>query len=299
MALTIWRFTDGKAGHDSQSLGLCHALNRKSGAVHFDISIKHCRNNLINLLSKRFPYGKDLPKPDMVIGAGHATHMPMITAARHHVCQSIVLMKPSLPVGLFNYCLIPEHDNPSKRNNIIPTKGALNDIQANTEKDSNLLLILLGGKSRHVKWDHTFIINQINQIIEKSDDKNVILIGSPRTPEKFFDDINIKNRTNIIIYRHQDLPRDQLLNHMSKAAIIWVSIDSISMIYEALSTGAKTGLISLMATNDSKILKNAKQLVLQELAISFDEWLGQGKYYDGVNLKEADRCAELILKNLC
>ena len=27
MTLNIWRFTDGKPGHDSQSIGLCNAIS--------------------------------------------------------------------------------------------------------------------------------------------------------------------------------------------------------------------------------------------------------------------------------
>ncbi|MEM7027749.1 MAG: ELM1/GtrOC1 family putative glycosyltransferase [Pseudomonadota bacterium] len=299
MPSTIWRFTDGKAGHDSQSVGLCRALNRQAGAAYIDIPVTECKRNLFNILFKRFPFGENLSPPDIVMGAGHATHLPMLAAARFYQCKSILLMKPGLPTTLFDFCLIPKHDKPRSGNNIIPTNGALNDIQANKEKDENLLLILLGGHSRHVKWEDEIVIKQIRQIVEHSNQTNIILIGSRRTPEQIFNNELINNSSKITVYRSHDLPRSKLINHISKATNIWITIDSISMIYESLSSGANVGLIDMKTTSNNKINKNTKLLIDKKLVITVNDWLESGVFYKTDNFNEAERCAELLIQMKC
>ena len=59
-----------------------------------------------------------LPKPDILLGAGHATHLDIITAKLKFGGKSVIIMKPTLPYCMFDLCLIPKHDNPPKRENI-------------------------------------------------------------------------------------------------------------------------------------------------------------------------------------
>ena len=70
-----------------------------------------------------------LPTPDLLLGAGHHTHLSLLAARRIRGGKVVVLMRPSLPPGLFDLCLIPEHDAPPARPNVLATRGALNRIQ--------------------------------------------------------------------------------------------------------------------------------------------------------------------------
>ena len=105
---------------------------------------------------------KKFKKPNLIIGAGHRTHFSILAAKRAYGGKSIVLMKPSLPYFIFDLCLVPEHDNPPKRANIISTIGALNPLGLDGlhEKKPSSNLILIGGPSPHYKWDNNLIIKQ-------------------------------------------------------------------------------------------------------------------------------------------
>ena len=65
--VVIWRLTDGKPGHDNQSLGLVEALGR---LVEVDARNFHC--------TRLPPAGTQLPPPAFVIGAGRTTQKPLL-----------------------------------------------------------------------------------------------------------------------------------------------------------------------------------------------------------------------------
>ena len=46
----------------------------------------------------RFLAWRDLPTPDIVLGAGHRTHLSLLAARRVHRGKAVVLMRPSLPL---------------------------------------------------------------------------------------------------------------------------------------------------------------------------------------------------------
>ena len=93
MILNIWRVTDGRSGHDSQSTGLCQAIANLTKCKQYDIPVISFFDYLKNLILKKFPYGADLPNPDLIIGAGHKTHLEMLSARQVRKRKIIVLRK--------------------------------------------------------------------------------------------------------------------------------------------------------------------------------------------------------------
>ena len=108
----VWRFTDGKPGHENQTLGLLAALRERAPVDDHRIHVANCRAGLLSCLTGRVAFGEGLPDPDLIIGAGHATHLPMLNARRVRGGKVVVLMKPTLPVAWFDLCIIPAHDRP-------------------------------------------------------------------------------------------------------------------------------------------------------------------------------------------
>jgi len=78
--LTIWVLTDGKRGHENQSLGLAEALARKTPARLEIIPAAENWTHAINWLLGRFPPGLNQPRPDLILAAGHDTHGPLLAA---------------------------------------------------------------------------------------------------------------------------------------------------------------------------------------------------------------------------
>ncbi|NIO88165.1 MAG: nucleoside-diphosphate sugar epimerase, partial [Candidatus Aminicenantes bacterium] len=79
-----------------------------------------------------------------IIGAGHGTHFPMLCAQRARGGKTIVIMKPGLPYSWFDYCLIPEHDKPPRKKNIITTRGAINTITPTNNHSIDQGMIMIG-----------------------------------------------------------------------------------------------------------------------------------------------------------
>ncbi len=295
MAFNIWRITDGKAGHDSQSIGLCNAIENLKDCKCFDIPVETAFTNFKNLLLKQFPLGKDLPDPMLIIGAGHSCHIPMLCAKRARNGKTIVLMKPSLPMSLFDVCIVPEHDQVEDKNNLIRTKGAINPIQFNKNKSVNTGLILIGGPSKHYYWNDESILNQIKQITASNSDIRWLIADSPRTPEGTLSKID--NTMNLDTLRYKNTSSETIREIVFNADNIWVSKDSVSMIYESLSSGAAVGLLDIEQKNNNRISDAIDTLIEQKQLSSFEMWKNNNKLTPPTfKFNEADRCASLLLE---
>jgi hypothetical protein len=297
MAFNICRITDGKAGHDSQSIGLCNAIAKLKPCERFDIPVGSLFDNYKNLLLKQFPKSKDLPSPNIIIGAGHGTHLLMLSAKRARGGKIIVLMKPSLPLSFFDLCIIPKHDSPAKQENIIVTNGALNPVQFNENKSDNTGLILLGGPSKHYQWNNESIINQVKQIVTNDSSTHWTIADSPRTPGNTLSNINELAYENVDTLKIAETDSQTIRKFIFNANRIWVSSDSISMIYESLSSGAAVGLLDVEQKKQNRINNAINTLIDEKQLSTFKMWSDAHKLLNAsFKFHEAERCASLLLE---
>lgn len=256
----IWRLIDGKPGHEKQSLGLVRALSKLRKVTCDDIKVEHSiLKQILQFLLGRFPLGKKLKNPNLIIGAGHRTHFSVLGAKRAYGGKSIVLMKPSLPYSFFDLCLIPMHDNPPERDNIIPTIGSLNSLGLDGPyaKTPSSHLILIGGPSPHYLWDNNLIIEQIEKIVKKKQ-KSIqqwVLTTSPRTPKEFIEKLRERKLSDLKIFQFKNTKPGWVEEILLASENAWVTPDSVSMTYEALSAGCRVGLFEL------EILKPKSQVI--------------------------------------
>ncbi|MEO7100899.1 MAG: ELM1/GtrOC1 family putative glycosyltransferase, partial [Luteolibacter sp.] len=75
--VVIWLLCDGKPGHENQSLGLADALARRVSCEVLRISLAGKRG-LIHRVKSALAASVGFPKPDLIIGAGHATHFALL-----------------------------------------------------------------------------------------------------------------------------------------------------------------------------------------------------------------------------
>lgn len=292
--LTVWRLIDGKPGHEKQTLGLVEALARRQPIARFDIA---CRGSLWNWLAGRFPAGTELPSPDLLIGAGHGCHADLLAARRVRGGKAVVLMAPSLPIALFDLCLIPEHDRPPARANVVPTLGVLNAVRPVPARRPGLGLILLGGVSEHYGWDSAAIAAQVADIVGASPDTAWRLTDSRRTPEDMLARFQAAGLANLAVHPHADTPPGWLETALAESAQVWVSPDSVSMVYESLTSGAATGLLELAATRPGRVSSGIERLISEHWVTPYSAWRRSRQLAPpAAPLAEADRCAGLILE---
>ena len=291
----LWRISDGKTGHDSQSKGLVRALNQIKPCDCHDIELSGRKYGILDLLLKKFPLAEQLPDPDIIIGAGHDTHLPLLCAKRAHGGKTIVIMKPGLPASCFDYCFIPEHDNPKMTDNILATKGAINCITSSTEQTSDYGLILIGGPSRHYYWDNEYLLQQIKEILKTHADINWEISDSARTPEVTRRSLSMIHEANAEYKDHSNTGAAWVARQLNLAANVWVSADSVSMIYESLTSGAAVGLLDVPTQGTSKLSDNIAGLVEDNMVTPYSKWLTERKLdKPPVLLNEANRCAEQL-----
>ena len=294
--MVIWAFTDGKAGHENQTRGLLAAFQRRGPTDVRWIKVPPYSSVLTNLMTKRFLPGAALPSPDYLVGAGHRTHLPMIAARRARGGKSIVLMKPSLPRVWFDLCVIPEHDQVSG-GNVITTRGALNAVQPG-KKDARAGLILVGGPSRHHGWREKELIAQVAAIVQRETKMEWTLTTSRRTPPSSTTRLAEIKAKNFTIVPVRDTGSEWLPEKLAHAAVAWVSEDSVSMVYEALTAGCATGILAVPARRrgKKKLQQGIDTLVSDGLVTRYAAWQEGDKPSAPVQpFNEAVRVADWIL----
>ena len=298
--LIIWRLTDGKPGHEKQTLGLAHALLRKRPGACFDLPAPSRATALLPWLQGRFPAGKGLPAPDILLGAGHATPFSLLAARRasggRFGGKAVVLMKPSLPLVLFDLCLIPEHDHPPVRNNVVAIRGVLNDVRSAANASPAQGLMLIGGVSGHYVWDDGAVGAAVAAIAASTPDVAWRLTTSRRTPAGFLQALPRPLPDNLVVLPHEQTGPGWLERALQEAGQVWVTQDSVSMLYEALTAGAGVGLLGLPAAHASRVGRGLEKLVAEGWVTPFDAWhAGQPLPHPARTFNEADRVAGLIV----
>ncbi len=254
----IWRFTDGKAGHDKQSLALVDSLMNQTNCRLFDFNVQSQRNPILNIIFRNYKIPEGIKKPDIAIGAGHKTHLHLLAVKRCLNAKIVVIMKPSLPLIFFDLCIIPKHDGIKNCAYVINTQTSLIRFNSNLKTKENIGLILIGGLSKHYFWDSNIVLEEICKISNKFKFKRLLLSTSRRTPIDFIDQLNELNISDIKVYEYSKLKSDWLDKHINKVKHIWVTNDSYSMVTEALASGADVDIIDLKVKQDSKLSKEMK-----------------------------------------
>lgn len=287
--VVIWRLLDGRAGHESQVRGLSEAMSRLQECECVDIPVKPSLRGIRSLLPGRFGFCDELPRPDFLIAAGHGTHLPLIRLQRTFGGRSVVIMRPSLPSRLFDVCVVPSHDRWSERPGVIVTEGALNQVRPELRRSSDCGVFLVGGLSRHFQWSDAAVLCQIEQVLKRSE-LPWLMITSQRTPASFHQSLResglhlrLKSADAIC-----DMSPREVLMHCREA---WVSCDSVSMIYEAITSGCRVGMIELPTLHDSRLSRNVSRLRETRLATSYSDWLNGQSLVSRSGFCEADDVA--------
>lgn len=293
----VWQIEDGKPGHVNQLRGLTAALARRTAVQVHSIPVSPRFANWGSLLRKQFPAGRALPSPHLILGAGHRTHFALLAARRAFGGRAIVLMKPSLPPRLFDLCLVPEHDHINAAANVVTTLGVLNRVRPSEQQDSQRGLFLVGGPSKSYRWDNGATIAQITAIVKRCPKVAWTLTTSRRTPSEFLTKLNGLEKGQFATVRHEQTSPEWLPQQLALSAHTWVTEESVSMVYEALTSGTAVGMLEVPCERRSRVAAGVQRLVETGWVTPYRQWQsGQPLKRPQQQLAEADRCAEIILR---
>lgn len=206
-------------------------------------------------------------------------------------------MRPSLPLGWFDYCLVPAHDDPPARANVIVTTGALNAMRATRDHNPEHGLILVGGPSRHYQVDTPALLARLKQLLARASPRYWTLSNSPRTPAQLNRELAGLQTPRVEVVQWDHCRPGWLAGALARARDAWVTEDSVSMIYEALTAGCRVGLLPLPRNPASRLHRAVDGLLEQGfVCVHNDRDTGAEPPAPPGILAEADRCAALLLE---
>jgi mitochondrial fission protein ELM1 len=306
--LTVAAVGDGRPGHEKQTRAVIDALSDRTDltVTWQSLPAPGIRVALRNWASLVFGlHGLNpLPaagNPDLAIGAGSYTHAALLLYKRRQHAKAVVCMSPDrLLTAGFDLCLVPRHDGPKPGKNIFVTLGPPCSRALGGPRRTDAALVLVGGidaKSHH--WDTDLVLTQVSGVISR-DPRHWVISSSPRTPQ---DTVNglmrlAEGRENAAFFRAQDTPRGWVEQRYAESHTVWVTADSISMVYEALTAGCRVGIFPVRWRRPrGKFQDSIRYLVENRLALSYESWLaGNVISTPPAPLNEAGRCAREILR---
>jgi mitochondrial fission protein ELM1 len=316
--IRIWAVSDGRAGMESQVLGLAEAVARLRPA---DVAIKHVAYrpeirrlpSLLNLFP-RHALGRasdriEPPWPDLWIAAGRATLPLSIRVRSWSKGQTFVVQTqaPRWPAGLFDLVIPPRHDAVAGEN-VFPITGSPNRITderlaAERARFAGLIdavrapraAVLIGGRSRH--YDITpgraeTLAAEIEAALEAAE-AGLMLTFSRRTPPaaKAVLRARLERRPGVIWDGAGENPYFAFL---AAADFIAVTEDSTNMATEAAGTG-KPVFVLKVDGGSKRLSRLHQELEARGAARPFG---GQFYGWSYPPLRETERAAEEVVRRL-
>ena len=308
-ALQVTIFSDGRPGHEKQSLGIVSALRS-----YVDVKVHRVKvpaRAFIGDLGSHLSYllhidhffeSGDNQKSDLFIGTGSRTHLPMLRAARRSSAKIVTCMSPVFYLRKkFNLCCVPLHDLVKPAENIFLTAGPPNISQISTAHDLSKSLVLIGGKDEDShSWNERLLVSELESLINHSDQMSWMISSSPRTPASTEELVRkeLGQRTRVTFVPYAETGSGWVEDMYGIHACVWITADSISMVYEALSAGCKVGVLPVKWKNkNNKFQRSIDHLLSEKRVVMLSEYLqGETDWLGHEPLNEADRCAREILR---
>jgi len=255
----LW-IKDNKKGHLKQVKALLDEIKK---ILNVNISEFEIEKKIFN---KSIP-SSIVKSSDLVIGAGHSVYPYLLKSKKKNPnIKSIAILSPSYFKKKFDLICAPFHDmhKLNKQKHVLYFDGSLAS-KSNKESDEEIGMIAIGGKNKYFKFDKKNLIKQIQYLITLYPNKNWYVFNSRRSPKNFLEEIQdelkfTSKKITFVDHRDDSYIFDEFIE---KSSIKAITPDSMSMIYESLSTHGETILFSLFPKKDNKflpIINNLKEM---------------------------------------
>jgi len=195
---------------------------------------------------------------DFVISCGSSLGSVNIFMSKENNAKNVVIMRPGIFLGLnkFDLALIPEHDRPPKKKNVVQTELAPNMInEENVRKNGDILArrihtgpggavgVFIGGDNPEYSLTGELassVMQSLNDFCSKSG-ADILLTTSRRTPKEaeeiFKENSKSSGHLKLLVVANVKNPPETVGGILSLSKVILVSGESISMISEAINSG--------------------------------------------------------------
>ena len=249
--MKICWFKDSKIGHEKQVHAILDNLALTQDLLIEEIYVSNpVWLELFLYLLKIKPKQDSIP--DIIIGAGSKTTIPMLRHKIHSKTKVISVMKPQFFESKFDLIVAPRHDYKVVPNNVFTYIGSIAKVNINPELE-DIGLIVVGGLNKHFNFDDDYLISQIDFVISLFPNTKWIVFNSRRTPKSFNE--RIKKSSSIEKFIDVTTNFEPLNNYLPKAKFKFVTPDSVNMIFESLSSSGETYLFDMPSLRENKITK--------------------------------------------
>jgi hypothetical protein len=208
-------------------------------------------------------------------------------------------MRPAFPLSWVDAAIIPEHDRAKPSRTTLITEGVINTQTPMARiTDKPEALVLIGGPSRHYNWDDDLVFNQLVQLLKTYPDWRWTISGSRRTPEALQQRLTELAGLKVTVADSTRTHVDWLSHTLASSRAVWVTPDSNSMVFEAVTAGLPTGVFELTARANSRVASSVAALIQRGRVASYSD---QATIMDShrkpsAPLWEADRAARWLMK---
>ena len=305
--LCITAFYDTRPGHVKQTRGLIQALEKFALVQVAEVYIPDYSPSSIFHDWLRFMGGMparnhtDLSKPDLILGTGTHTHIPMLLHRRSHGGKVATCMTPEWPLAKYmDLCFIPEHDAPKAADNIVRTMGPPNTgINRDIHDPLQGLIVIGGTDSKTHRWHNEKMADQVRRVLDIQPHISWILSTSPRTPQAMVHMLAEIAHTgsNTKFLPFEETGSGWIEKRYAESGVVWVSADSVSMLYEALSAGCRVGVLPVeWKKKGVRLARAVDMLEKKDRVVCFESFVQHRSYPGRSALNEAQRCALEMLR---
>ena len=172
-------------------------------------------------------------------------------------------------------------------------------INRKRHKETNGLILVGGIDQKSHTWNSGDILEKITEIVVREPGTRWLISSSPRTPD---DTILMLEKMTLLhshvsFHNYKDTPPGWVEEQYDNSTVVWVTADSVSMIFEALTAGCKVGVIPVdWKKRLNKFEKSVAFLEANGFILPFDAWVStKDDWSEHENLNEAQRCADIII----
>ena len=237
--------SDGKAGHENQSVAFARLLNlpfeirRVHPVSRMSKAASYLFDHFHVMSSRLFDVDGDIPPCRAVVSAGSETYYANRVVSQQLGVRSVAIMLPKGYRYAFDLIVAQQHDRPPKRDNILVLPVNLNCPEPKglvaTQNGRPCVSLIIGGPSRHFQMETHRIEQQLQQIISLFPQADFLATTSRRTPPDV--EALIEKgpfRYKVIASKENTNPIGDFL---AISDYVFVTEDSTSMISEAVSFG--------------------------------------------------------------
>lgn len=259
-SVSCWVVTDGKAGMESQCIGLAEALGFDPAVKRVALRAPWRQLTPHFRIAQSFSFAKrsdtlEAPWPDLVIATGRQSVAAALFIRRHARKEGkhtivVQLQNPGIATAHFDLVVAPRHDG-LKGDNVIATRGALHRvsmeaISAGTSRLNPYLSslprpyigVLLGGSNAAYQFDANAAASLGRQLKSSAEALGGSLLVTPSRRTGAANEKAIKDAIGTVPKFFWDGDGfNPYFGILGLADFLVVTCDSVNMVSEALASG--------------------------------------------------------------